>query len=157
MKKYAHGGHVKHEGHPHEKQDKHLAKEIEHEAKEIERHHEGHKHGGKVHHRIDGGPVGRLGRGRRGGKGATRVAVNVLGKPGGDGGAPMMPPPALGSGPSAMPPRPVMPPPGPAGMPPRPGMAGPMRHGGHVKKHEHERYHGHEHHHSKKVHKHQAR
>ena len=148
--KRAHGGKVEH---PHKEHDKHLAKEIKHEAEEIEHDHEGKKHGGHVHHRVhrvDGGPVPRLGRGRKGGKGKTSVNI-AIGKPGGDGpGAPPMPPPALGAGPSAMPPKPTLPAGPPAGLPPRPMPpgAGPMKHGGHVKKHhgEHEKKHEHKHH-----------
>ena len=146
--KRAHGGKVEH---PHEKKDKHLAKEIKHEAEEIEHDHEGKKHGGHVRHRADGGPISggagpKLGRGRKGGKKGTNVNI-AIGKPGGDGpGAPPMPPPALGAGPSAMPPKPIIPAGPPAGLPPRPGMG--VKHGGKVehekhKKHEHKRHHEH--------------
>jgi len=156
--KRAHGGKVEH---PHEKKDKHLAKEIKHEAEEIERDHEGKKHGGHVHHRVhrvDGGPVPRLGRGRKGGKGKTSVNI-AIGKPGGDsaGAPPMMPPPALGaagpSGPLPVAPKPMIPPMGPRPMPPA-GPAGPMKHGGHVKKHhgEHEKKHEHKRHHEHRGH-----
>jgi len=153
--KRAHGGKVEH---PHKEHDKHLAKEIKHEAEELEHDHE-KKHGGHVkHHRADGGPISggagpKLGRGRKG-KGKPNIAISI-GKPGGDsaGAPPMMPPPALGAGPS-MPPKPMMPPPsaaGPAGLPPRPGLG--VKHGGkvehkkhhgeHEKKHEHKRHHEH--------------
>lgn len=144
MHKYAHGGHVEHND---EKEDKALIKkEVKPDC---------------LKHRADGGPIAgsggpRLGRGRKGGKSKGRTQVNIaIGKPGGDSaGAPPMPPPAaLGSGPSAMPPKPIMPPPGagPA-MPPRPGMP-PMKRGGKV----HEKKHGHNERHARKEHKHQAR
>lgn len=155
--KRAHGGKVEHEGHPHEKKDKHLAKEIKHEAEEIERDHEGKKHGGHVKHRDMGGPIAagggspRLGRGRKGaGKKGTNVNV-MIGKPGGSDG-PVGLPPALGAGPGG--PAPMPPKPMPA-MPPRPmpapggAPAGPMKRGGKVEHKEHEKKH-HERHHEEK-------
>ena len=157
--KRAHGGKV----HPNREKDLNLIEELEHDHMK--------KHGGKVHHRDMGGPVAggpspRLGRGRKGGKKGTNVNVVIAGKGDGPGAAPpMMPPPALGAGPSAMPPKPpMMPPPsaaGPAGLPPRPGVGvkhgGKVHHDGHHKHHKHERHHGHAEHHAKKEHKHQAR
>ena len=142
--KRAHGGKV----HEDEKEDEALIKkEVKSEC---------------LKHRADGGPIAggmggsKLGRGRKGGKKGTNVNVVIAGK--GDGpSAPMMPPPALGSGPSAMPPKPMLPPAGPpAGLPPRPGMAGPMAKGGKVHKKEHkhkESSHNAEHHrHHRKQH-----
>lgn len=146
MKKYADGGKV----HPHKEHDKHLASEIKHEAEEIERDHK--KHGGKVH-RMDGGATPRLGRGRKGKGKGTNVNIAIAPKGPDAAGAPMMPPPALGSGPSAMPPKPVMPAPAMAG--PRPMPAPGAKHGGKIEHHKHEKYHGkhsehkhHERHHS---------
>ena len=160
----AHGGKVEHEGHPHEKKDKHLAKEIKHEAEEIERDHEGRRHGGHVKHRDMGGPIAagggspRLGRGRKGaGKKGTNVNV-MIGKPGGDG--PVGLPPALGAGPGPGGPAPMPPKPMPA-MPPRPmpapggAPAGPMKRGGKVEHKEHEKKH--ERHHERKEHEHRER
>ena len=142
--KRAHGGHVKHED---EKEDEALIK------KEVK--------SDCLKHRDMGGPIAggsgpKLGRGRKGKGKGTNVNVVIAGK--GDGpSAPMMPPPALGSGPSAMPPKPMLPPAGPpAGLPPRPGMAGPMAKGGKVHKKEHkhkESSHNAEHHrHHRKQH-----
>ena len=148
--KRAHGGKVEHSD---EKEDeKLLHKDLKPSA---------------FKHRADGGPIAgggpspRLGRGRKGGKGKTNIAINV-GKPGGDG--PVGLPPALGAGPGPGGPAPMPPKPMPA-MPPRPmpapggAPAGPgLKHGGkaehekHGKRHEHEKKH--ERHHERKEHEH---
>jgi len=143
MKKYAHGGHVEHDD---EKEDKALIK------KEVKSECLKHRDMGGP---ISGGPGPKLGRGRKGGKGKGTNVNIAIGKPGGDAaGAPPIPPPALGSGPSMPPPKPIMPPPaaGPAGLPPRPGIG--AKHGGKIHG-RHEKHHGHSEH--RKVHKHQAR
>ena len=136
--KRAHGGKVEH---PHEEKDKKLAGKIEHEAGELKRDHE------SKHKRADGGPIAgtngggpKLGRGRKGGKKGTNIAI-MVGKPGGDSGAPT-PPPALGAGPAPavnLAPKPAMPiGPGGPGIPP----GGPgLKHGGKAeKKHGHKEH-----------------
>ena len=124
----AHGGRVEHDD---KKEDEKLIhKEVKPEAL---------KHG--VSHKAGGGPIlggGKLpslGR-RRSGPGKSKgTNVNIaLGKPGSDAAGPL---------PGPLPGPAIMPPPRPAGppMPPRPigvppgGPAGPMKRGGHVKKH----------------------
>jgi len=141
MKAYAHGGHVKHDD---EKEDEALIK------KEVKSECLKHRDMGGP---ISGGPSGRLGRGRKGGKGKGTNVNIAIGKPGGDSPAPI--PPALGAGSAPSGPLPMAPKPAVPVIPPRPmPPAGPMRHGGKVKHHEKKREHGHKaEHHSKRHHR----